>query len=181
VQTPIAVKSVDQEFEELVKSSPAPNKRSFLSDGRTWVIALLLAVAGITAAAIANAEDATPIPQPPADVTVESIVPEDTEAAEPQAQEEPSRFSNALRYLFKDDSTGIVSEAEADYKDRVAELDAKEAQLTELEQILQNEEQVLSQDQQEFDVKNSALETRIKALTKCVAGAMDTEVSTSEP
>lgn len=114
-------------------------------------------------------------PAPPTGVVIEDntiIEPEETAAPEPVV-EEKSKIRNAMRYLFKDDASAIVSEVDADLQERQASLDAKEAQLAELEQILRNEETVLGEELTKAQADSAKLDARVKALTQCVAKAMD--------
>lgn len=174
VQTPVLT------AQEGDVATPATNGANFFRHWWKWVGAVAFATVLFFGYQVAKAEEAVPTPQPPSEVVVETMEPEETAEEEPVAAEEPSKLGNALRYLFKGDAAAIVSEAEADYQRRVDELNAKEAQLNELDSILQNEAEVLSKDRADVDAGIARLDSRVKALTKCVAKAMDEEVP-SEP
>jgi len=174
VQTPVLT------AQEGDVATPATNGANFFRHWWKWVGAVAFATVLFFGYQVAKAEEAVPTPQPPSEVVVETMEPEETAEAEPVVEEEPSKLGNALRYLFKGDAAAIVSEAEADYQRRLDELNAKQAQLDELELIIRNEEELLAKARAEVDVGIANLDSRVKALTKCVAKAMDEEVP-SEP
>ena len=175
VQTPVLTAQSEGEV-----ATPATSSPNFFHHWWAWVGAVIIGTILFFGYQVAKAEEAVPTPQPPVDVVVETMEPEAEAEAEPVEAEEPSKLGNALRYLFKGDAAAIVSEAEADYKRRVDELNAKEAQLNELDNILQNEAELLSKDRADVDAGITRLDERVKSLTKCVAKAMDEEVP-SEP
>ncbi len=147
-------------------------KRTFFQRYWTYGLAVLVALGLWFTVQVASAEE-TVVP----DVATE---PEELVEEATVEEEQPSKFKNAIRYLFKDDSSGIMSEAEADYNERVATLDSREHDMNELERILQEQEASLTQELADAEAKRSVLEERIKTLTKCVAHAMDEPVAETE-
>jgi len=132
--------------------------------GYTIRVALLsLLIALLVYAGVTYGEE----PMVPTDVVVEETVVET-----PTAEEKPGRLRNAIRYLFKDDSAAIMAEAEEDYGERMADLEARERDVAELQRILAEQEAAINEAADQAAAELAVLEERIKALTRCVASAM---------